>query len=125
MQDLPHPPADLLEDPDMGIPMPDGCRLSARLWFPRDAAAKPVPLVPEYIPSRKRDGTLPRDALMQAYVARAGYPCARVDMRDNGDSEGLMANEYTPQKLSDACEVSAWLARQPGCSGWMGMVGKS
>lgn len=125
MQDLPNHPADLFEDPDMGIPMPDGCRLSARVWMPPDAQQNPVPAVLEYIPYRKRDGTLPRDELMHAYVARAGYACVRVDMRGNGDSEGLMTDEYTPQELSDAVAVIAWLARQPWCSGSVGMMGKS
>jgi len=38
------------------IPMPDGVRLSARIWMPEDAAANPVPAILEYIPYRKRDG---------------------------------------------------------------------
>ena len=31
-------------------------------------------------------------------------------MRGNGDSDGLMADEYTAQELADACEVIDWLA---------------
>ena len=111
--------------PDLGIVMSNGCRLSARVWLPEDAEAQPVPAVLEYIPYRKRDGTLPRDELMHPYVAGHGYACVRVDMRGNGDSEGLMADEYTAQELSDACEVIAWLAAQPWCSGTVGMMGKS
>ncbi|MEO6300851.1 MAG: CocE/NonD family hydrolase, partial [Paracoccaceae bacterium] len=79
----------------------------------------------EYIPYRKRDGTLPRDEMMHAYVAGHGYACVRVDMRGNGDSEGLMADEYTIQELADACEVIEWLAAQDWCSGSVGMMGKS
>jgi uncharacterized protein len=110
---------------DMVIVMPDGCRLSARVWMPDDAVADPVPAVLEYIPYRKRDGTLPRDAMMHPYVAGHGYACVRVDMRGNGDSEGSMADEYTAQELQDACDVIAWLAAQPWCSGAVGMMGKS
>ncbi len=110
---------------DMGIVMSDGCRLSARVWMPKDAASNPVPAVLEYIPYRKRDGTLPRDEMMHPYVAGHGYACVRVDMRGNGDSEGLMADEYTIQELADACEVIEWLAAQPWCSGAVGMMGKS
>jgi putative CocE/NonD family hydrolase len=120
--DLPRPVVDL---PDMGIVLADGCRLSARVWMPKDAAAHPVPAVLEYIPYRKRDGTLPRDEMMHPYVAGHGYACVRVDMRGNGDSDGLMTDEYTEQELSDACEVIAWLAAQPWCSGTVGMMGKS
>ncbi|WP_236019184.1 CocE/NonD family hydrolase [Fuscibacter oryzae] len=115
----------VLDLPDMGIVMADGCRLSARVWLPADAGTHPVPAVLEYIPYRKRDGTLPRDEMMHPYVAGHGYACVRVDMRGNGDSDGLMTDEYTEQELSDACEVIAWLAAQPWCSGTVGMMGKS
>ncbi|MFM2355410.1 MAG: hypothetical protein RLZZ528_1146, partial [Pseudomonadota bacterium] len=118
-------PRRVVDDPDMAIVLSDGCRLSARVWLPDDAAANPVPAVLEYIPYRKRDGTLPRDELMHPYVAGHGYACVRVDMRGNGDSEGLMADEYTPQELADACEVIDWLSRQPWCTGRVGMMGKS
>ena len=120
--DLPCP---IIEDEDMRIVMPDGCRLSARVWMPEDAALRPVPAVLEYIPYRKRDGTLPRDEMMHAYVAAHGYACVRVDMRGNGDSEGLMADEYTQVEMDDAVSVIDWLSRQPWCSGAVGMMGKS
>jgi putative CocE/NonD family hydrolase len=118
-------PRAIVDHPDMGIVMPDGCRLSARVWMPEDAATDPVPAVLEYIPYRKRDGTLPRDELMHPYVAGHGYACVRVDMRGNGDSDGLMDDEYTALELQDACDVIAWLAAQPWCSGTVGMMGKS
>jgi hypothetical protein len=116
-------PFAVMDEPDVGIVLSDGCRLSARIW--RAEGAGPVPAVLEYIPYRKRDGTLPRDEMMHPYVAGHGYACVRVDMRGNGDSEGLMDDEYTAQELSDACEVIAWLAAQPWCSGSVGMMGKS
>ncbi len=120
-------PFAVTDEPDVGIVLSDGCRLSARVWRPDPDAqgAGPVPAVLEYIPYRKRDGTLPRDEMMHPYVAGHGYACVRVDMRGNGDSDGLMDDEYTPQELSDACEVIAWLAAQPWCNGAVGMMGKS
>lgn len=118
-------PRQVTDDPDMGIVMPDGCRLSARVWMPADAGANPVPAVLEYIPYRKRDGTIARDEMMHPYVAGHGYACVRVDMRGNGDSDGLMADEYTAVELQDACDVIAWLAAQPWCTGAVGMMGKS
>jgi uncharacterized protein len=111
------------EDPDMGIVLADGCRLSARVWRP--IGAGPVPAILEFLPYRKRDGTHVRDALTHPYLAGHGYACIRVDMRGNGDSQGLMEDEYTPQELSDACEVIAWLAEQDWCSGSVGMMGIS
>ena len=43
------------------IPMPDGTKLAARIWLPEDAEADPVPAILEYLPYRKRDGTVERD----------------------------------------------------------------
>lgn len=119
------PLKDLIEDPDMGIVLSDGCRLSARVWMPDDATDAPVPVILEYLPYRKRDGTCARDALTHPYFARRGYACVRVDMRGNGDSQGIMEDEYTPQELADAVEVIDWLAAQPWCNGNVGMMGIS
>lgn len=116
---------DIEDLPDYGITLSDGCRLSARIWRPVDAADAPVPVILEYLPYRKRDGTCARDALTHPWFAARGYACVRVDMRGNGDSEGLMADEYTPQELSDAVEVIAHLSQQPWCSGAVGMMGIS
>ncbi|MCB6178486.1 CocE/NonD family hydrolase [Rhodobacter sp. Har01] len=118
-------PCRVVEHEDMGIVMPDGVRLSARVWLPADAAVRPVPAVLEYIPYRKRDGTLPRDERMHPYFAGHGYAAVRVDMRGNGDSGGLMLDEYGQQEMDDALSVIDWLSRQPWCSGAVGMMGKS
>jgi putative CocE/NonD family hydrolase len=107
------------------IPLADGTRLAARLWLPENADAKPVPAILEYIPYRKRDGTRGRDEPMHGWFAEHGYAAIRVDMRGSGESDGLMDDEYLPQELEDACEVIAWLAAQPWCSGSVGMMGKS
>ena len=105
--------------------MPDGVRLSARVWMPEDAAGAPVPAILEYIPYRKRDGTCARDALTHPWFAARGYACIRVDMRGNGDSEGLMQDEYTQQELDDAVSVIDWLSQQEWCTGSVGMMGIS
>ena len=116
---------DITEQPDMGITLSDGCRLSARVWMPADAADDPVPVILEYLPYRKRDGTCARDALTHPWFAARGYACVRVDIRGNGDSDGIMTDEYSPQELNDAVEVINWLAEQPWCSGTVGMMGIS
>jgi putative CocE/NonD family hydrolase len=118
-------PRKVVEFPDLGIVMPDGCRLSARVWMPADADEKPVPAILEHLPYRKRDGTTYRDALTHPYFAGHGYASIRVDMRGNGDSEGLMEDEYSEQELQDACDVIAWAAAQPWCNGNVGMMGIS
>src|SRR5579864_8341061 len=51
------------------IPMRDGTRLAMRLWLPENAERDPVPVVLEYIPYRKRDGTRSEDeAWASAFV---------------------------------------------------------
>jgi predicted acyl esterase len=116
---------EISEDADYGITLSDSTRLSTRLWKPVDAADKPVPAILEFLPYRKRDGTTARDALTHPYFAQRGYACARVDMRGNGDSFGLMEDEYSQQELDDAVEVIQYLAAQPWCNGSVGMMGIS
>jgi uncharacterized protein len=118
-------PRKVREIENLTIQLADGCRLAARVWLPVDAEADPVPAILEYLPYRKRDGTSQRDALTHPYVAGHGYACVRVDMRGNGESDGLMFDEYAPQEQDDALEVIAWLARQPWCTGAVGMIGIS
>lgn len=107
------------------IPLSDGTRLAARIWLPEDAEAHPVPAILEYLPYRKRDGTADRDEKNHPYVAARGYACVRVDMRGNGESDGLMLDEYLKQEQDDALEVIEWIAAQPWCTGKLGMIGIS
>jgi putative CocE/NonD family hydrolase len=93
--------------------------------MPVDADEDPVPAILEYIPYRKRDFTSARDEPMHRYFAGHGYAAVRVDMRGSGDSDGVLADEYLAQELADGAEVIAWLARQPWCTGVVGMMGNS
>ncbi len=107
------------------IPMPDGARLAARIWLPEDAETEPVPALLEYLPYRKRDFMRARDEPMHHYFAGHGYASVRVDIRGSGDSDGLIADEYTEIEHDDATAVIEWLAAQPWCSGAVGMFGIS
>ncbi len=107
------------------ITLMDGCRLAARLWLPADAQDRPVPAILEYVPYRKRDGTAVRDELIHPYLAGHGYACVRVDLRGSGESDGLMADEYSARELADGKEVVEWIAAQPWCDGKVGMMGIS
>ena len=111
--------------PDQGIVLSDGTRLSAKVWRPKDYAKKKYPVILEYIPYRKTDGTQVRDALTHPYFSERGYICLRVDLRGNGDSEGLLFDEYTETELSDAEEVISWAASQRWSNGNVGMMGIS
>lgn len=120
--DFPHR---VREIENQWIVLADGTRLAARIWLPEDAESTPVPAILEYLPYRKRDGTAVRDELTHPYFAGHGYACVRVDMRGNGESDGLMEDEYAPQEQRDALEVIDWIAAQPWCDGKLGMMGIS
>ena len=66
------------------IAMPDGARLAARIWKPKDADRNPVPAILEFIPYRKRDFMRSRDEPMHRYFALHGYASVRVDLRGSG-----------------------------------------
>jgi uncharacterized protein len=121
------PSTSLHEIENAWITLADGCRLAARIWMPAEAAAgvARLPAILEYIPYRKRDFTRRRDESMHRWFAGAGYVAVRVDMRGSGDSDGVLHDEYLAREQDDAVEVIDWLARQPWCSGEVGMMGKS
>ena len=107
------------------IEMPDGIKLSAKVWKPISKKSERFPVVLEYIPYRKRDGTHVRDALTHPYFCERGYVCMRVDLRGNGDSEGLLFDEYTETELSDAEHIIDWASKQSWSNGNIGMMGIS
>ena len=107
------------------IPLADGRRLAARLFLPKSAENDPVPVIVEYIPYRRRDGTRLGDEPMHRWFAAHGYAAVRVDIAGMGDSDGLMDDEYVKREQDDALEVIAWLAEQPWSSGAVGIIGIS
>jgi len=114
---------DVEEVKTLWIPLPDGCRLAARVWMPKNAG--PVPALIEYLPYRRGDGTLARDRENHPFLAGHGYACLRIDIRGCGDSDGLFADEYTRQEQTDCVAAIEWIAAQPWCSGSVGMWGIS
>ena len=122
VEEFPH---EIQEIEHVWIPMPDGVRLSARIWMPVDAEKNPVPAIIEYIPYRKRDGTRVRDDCRHRYWAGHGYACIRLDIRGTGDSEGLIVDEYPVSEQDDGVAAIAWVAEQSWCSGNVGMTGIS
>ena len=122
VREFPH---GVREIPHFFITLRDGTRLAARMWLPDDVEAKPAPVVLEYLPYRKGDGTAIEDATRHRYFAGHGIASIRVDIRGSGDSDGLLTDEYSEAELNDAVEVIAWLAVQPWCNGRVGMFGIS
>ena len=107
------------------IPLSDGRKLSARMWQPVGKKFFPAPAILEYLPYRKRDGTAIRDEGNHPAFAGQGYVCIRVDIPGQGDSDGLMFDEYTEDELSAGEEVINWIANQEWSNGNVGMIGIS
>ena len=84
-----------------------------------------MPAILEYLPYRKRDGTADRDRTTTATSPAHGYACVRVDMRGTGDSDGVLTTNTPSRSSDDGCEVIAWIAAQPWCTGGVGMMGIS
>ncbi len=118
-------PRKVTEIENSWIPLPDGCRLAARIWLPEDAESSPVPAIIEYIPYRKRDNTRWRDEPMHRYFAGHGYASVRIDVRGSGESDGLLLDEYLEQEQEDGLAAIRWIAEQPWCTGAVGMMGLS
>ena len=57
---------------DMRIPLTGGLSLSARVWMPQTAVDTPFPAIIEYIPYRRRDGTIARDEQIHWWKDEAG-----------------------------------------------------
>ncbi len=105
------------------VEMADGTRLAATLFLP--ATADPVPCVLEALPYRKDDLTASYRPEYVRLRDEHGFAVARVDVRGTGSSDGVATDEYPAQEQRDLCEVIAWLAAQPWCSGAVGMYGTS
>ena len=116
---------EIVELDPVWIPLGDGTRLAATIRRPKDAEHNPVPVILEYLPYRRRDGTVERDAITHTWFARHGYAAVRLDIRGTGDSEGVILDEYLKQEQDDAVEAIGWLAKQPWCNGNVGMMGIS
>lgn len=103
--------------------MPDGVKLSARMWLPDGGERAPAVL--ECVPYRKRDLYRPYDDMWGPQLAAAGIAFVRLDVRGSGESEGAISDEYSEAELGDCEAVIAWLARQDWCNGAVGMRGLS
>ena len=102
-------------DDTIWIDLPDGRQLSARLWLPKTGHSYPV--IFEYLPYRKRDGTAERDATTHAHFVKHGYASIRVDIAGTGDSYGQFDDEYSEQELTDGEAVLDWISSQDWCDG--------
>ncbi len=104
------------------IPMRDGAKLSAYLYFP--GAAEKLPAIFE---QRYADITGLGTRRAAAELAQKGFVVAMVNYRGTHQSEGrwmgYRAMQWGP--LRDGWDVCEWLAAQPWCTGKVGTFGSS
>ncbi len=99
------------------IPMSDGIKLSANIYFP-DNNEKSYPVILIYTPY-VNDEAVERGM----FFAKEGYVFITLDLRGRGNSEG----EYRPFEKDgiDGYDAIQWISQQEWCNGNIGMMGGS
>jgi putative CocE/NonD family hydrolase len=112
------------------VQLADSERLAATLYLPQAGGGPgpgggPVPCLLEALPYRKDDVTAGQSEHYERLAGEFGYAVCRVDVRGTGSSSGLATDEYPATETDDLCQVVAWLAEQPWCTGAVGLFGTS
>jgi hypothetical protein len=102
----------------------DGVELAANVWLP--AGGEPSAVLVSAYPYRKDDVAGAFNEYWRRRFAQAGYGTVLVDCRGTGASRGRVAAAATAQQEAlDGYDVVEWTARQPWCSGAVGVWGMS
>ncbi|HTK00666.1 MAG TPA: CocE/NonD family hydrolase [Bordetella sp.] len=105
------------------VRMRDGVELNVRITRP--ATEGRFPAVLEYNPYRRLDHVNPSFPPAVAYLAERGYAVVQFDVRGTGSSSGASLDAYSDDEQQDGYDMVEWAARQPWCTGAVGMIGKS
>lgn len=109
---------------DVRIPTADaGVTLSADLFLPVGAGA--VPALVTVLPYRKDGPAGIGAAANLRWFAARGYASMLVDFRGTGSSDGHQRPPFDPNEAEDGVVAVEWAARQPWCTGNVGMWGAS
>lgn len=108
-------------------PGKDPIKLAAHFWYNEESIGrgKKCPAIVELNPYRRRDGMMPGDSSFHPWFAYNDYLCFRVDLQGSGDSEGVLADEYTDEEMVYCTQVIRQIADHQYCDGNVGMMGKS
>jgi uncharacterized protein len=103
------------------VPMRDGVVLRADLYLPEDG--RPVPAIVNRTPYDRTFPLIPPAAIDPERAVEAGFALVCQDVRGQYGSDGEF---YTfVHEGSDTHDTVEWAARQPWCSGKVGMAGRS
>jgi predicted acyl esterase len=145
-----EPPAGVVVERDIAVPMRDGVRLRVNVFRPAQDGRFPVlvcahPYGKDRLPQRTRSGRYRKSfqyhAMLQttpfehsawtsweapdpAYWASRGYVVVNADLRGWGTSEGT-AQVLSAQEGLDGHDLIEWAAAQPWSTGRVGMIGVS
>lgn len=113
---------------DIRIPAPGAAAdlsatLSADLYLP--AGTDPVPALVSVLPYRKDAFAGIGHAETLHFFAAHGYAALLVDFRGTGSSDGPARPPFDPAEADDGVAAIEWAARQPWCTGAVGMWGHS
>ncbi|MBI4278676.1 MAG: CocE/NonD family hydrolase [Armatimonadetes bacterium] len=115
---------DVIVEPQVMIPMRDGLRLAADVYFPAEGSQRltqPLPVILERTPY---DRTSAIRAQRFYFFARRGYAGVLQDVRGRYESEG----EHDPfgaADVADGYDTCEWIGRQPWCNGRIASTGTS
>ncbi len=104
---------------DVGIPMRDGTRLSADIYYPSGERGR----YPVILSRTPYDNTAEQLADNGFFYAQHGYVYVAQDVRGRNDSDGSFypwVNEF-----NDGHDTLEWIGAQPWCDGNVGMTGSS
>lgn len=120
--DLPKLDFGSVREEHVMIPMRDGKRLSAYLYFPPGSEKWPA-----IFEQRYADITGAGSRKAAAKWAENGFVIALVNYRGTHESEGVWRGYRSLQwgELRDGYDVCEWLATQPWCTGKIGTYGGS
>jgi uncharacterized protein len=127
-----QPDYNILFEPDIPIPLPDGTILRGDLYRPQrtdsSSAAFPVLLAWSGYTKEFQNSGLPlpiNEVGQVSYIVSRGYCHLTVNARGTGKSDGEHTIHFAPGEQKDVADVIEWAAQQAWCNGDVGMIGMS
>jgi len=106
------------------VPLGAGRVAAADIYHP-STDLEPVPTLIQFCPYRKDDYIGGAFAAAHERFLGAGFACVLADFPGSGSSPGPASRPFAPEEATDSAALVEWAAKQPWCSGKVGMWGVS